>query len=37
MNTALESIKTITQGALGSAMGTTGLVEAFNRVEMMII
>ena len=36
MNSTLESIKTITQGALGSAMGT-GLVETFHRVGSMIL
>jgi len=36
MKSTLESIKTITQGALGSAMGA-GLVEIFKRVGMMII
>ena len=36
MKSTLESIKTITQGALGSAMGA-GLIETFKRVGMMII
>ncbi|KPA11709.1 hypothetical protein MHK_008060 [Candidatus Magnetomorum sp. HK-1] len=36
MKSTLESIKTITQGAMGSAMGA-GLVEIFKRVGMMII
>ncbi|KPA10003.1 small GTP-binding protein domain protein [Candidatus Magnetomorum sp. HK-1] len=36
IKSTLESIKTITQGALGSAMGT-GLVETFKRVGMFIV
>jgi len=36
MNNALESIKTITQGALGSSMGV-GLVEIFKRIGMLIL
>ena len=36
MKSTLESIKTITQGALGSAMGA-GLFDAFKRVGLMII
>jgi len=36
MKSTLESIKTITQGALGSAMGS-GLVETFKRVGMLIV
>ena len=36
MTSTLDLIKTVTQGALGGAMGT-GLVEAFNRVGMMFV
>ena len=36
MKSTLESIKAITQGALGSAMGS-GLVEAFKRIGLMIL